>query len=119
MRKWVDEKTGMRMCEPDCCDEWLELIWMIAVDYDGCRTVEGLRSLVDEIVEMSQKARLCLHEGRLFTCGSCDHFMGLGDWNLCCDLPHPEAPCGFLCYQDTPACKDFVLKKEKTNEDSR
>lgn len=40
-------------------------------------------------------------------CGTCKHFIGGGDWNLCCDLPHPDYPCGFLCYEDTVACKDY------------
>ena len=22
-------------------------------------------------------------------CGTCEHFIGGGDWNLCCDIPHP------------------------------
>jgi len=66
MRFWIDEKTGCNMCEPDCCDEWLEFIWEIGVDYDGCNTVKSLRELVDELLEMNQKARDCLREGRLF-----------------------------------------------------
>lgn len=41
-------------------------------------------------------------------CGTCKHFIGGGDWNLCCDLPHLDYPCGFLCYEDTVACKDYV-----------
>ena len=40
-------------------------------------------------------------------CGTCKHFIGGGDWNLCCDLPHEDYPCGFLCYEDTVACKDY------------
>lgn len=22
-------------------------------------------------------------------CGTCDHYIGGGDWNLCCDIRHP------------------------------
>lgn len=66
MRVWVDEASGCKMCEPDCADEWLDMIWCLGVDYDGYTTVEGLRSLVDELVEMSQKARRCLQEGKIF-----------------------------------------------------
>lgn len=66
MRYWTDEKAGCRMCEPDCCDEWLSMIWMVGCDYDGCETVESLKGLVDELVEMSQKARDCLQDGALF-----------------------------------------------------
>ena len=48
MRTWTDETTGCKMCEPDCADEWLFDIWAIGCDY------------------MSQKARDCLHDGKLF-----------------------------------------------------
>ena len=44
-------------------------------------------------------------------CKDCKHFIGLGDFNLCCDLEHPEAPCGFLCYADTPKCNMFEPKE--------
>lgn len=46
---------------PNCIDEWLELINDIGFDYDGCNTVEGLKLLVDEIVDYANKARKCLH----------------------------------------------------------
>ena len=32
------------------------------------------------------------------TCGSCRHYIGGGDWNLCCDLMYD------LCYRDTVGC---------------
>ena len=66
MRTWIDETTGCKMCEPDCVDEWLFDIWAIGCDYDGESTVDGLKKLVDGLVEMSQKARDCLHDGKLF-----------------------------------------------------
>lgn len=62
MRTWKDEKTGIRMCEPDSCDEWLTLLWMVGADYDGCNTVDSLKALVDELVDMSLKAQRCLDE---------------------------------------------------------
>lgn len=43
------------------------------------------------------------------TCKDCGNFLGGGDWNLCCKNP-PEDQicwCGFLCYEDTPACENF------------
>lgn len=67
MKYWKDEETGINLCEPDCVDEWLELIWAIAVDYDGFNTVESLKGLIDEIVDMSQEARKCLRENKLFS----------------------------------------------------
>ena len=48
----------------------------------------------------------------LVTCGQCSHFLGMGDWNLCCDLSHPECPMGHLCYKGTPVCDKF----EEVNE---
>lgn len=44
-------------------------------------------------------------------CGSCGHYIGGGDWNLCCDIPHKDYPCGFLCYEDTKACEHYVFAK--------
>ena len=67
MRYWVDQATGMKLCEPDCADEWLFQIWATGCDYDGCATVEELKQLIDELVAMSQKARSCLHEGKIFS----------------------------------------------------
>lgn len=43
-------------------------------------------------------------------CGTCKHFIGGGDWNLCCDLPHPEYTYGFLCYEDTLACERYEVE---------
>lgn len=45
------------------------------------------------------------------SCGDCEHFIGGGDWNLCCDLPHPDYPCGFLCYKYTPACEQYKARQ--------
>lgn len=35
-------------------------------------------------------------------CGTCRHFIGAGDWCLCCER-HPE-----LYYKDSPACEDYA-----------
>ena len=32
----------------------LHWIWMIGADYDGCSTVEGLKGLIDELLEFTQ-----------------------------------------------------------------
>lgn len=66
MKYWYDKEFKGIICEPNCADEWLELIWDIGVGYDGCNTVESLKALVDELMEMSTKARNCLHDGQLF-----------------------------------------------------
>lgn len=65
MRSWTDE-NGHRWCAPDCVDEYLFSIWALGCDYDGETAVEGLKRLVDALVEYSQKARDCLWDGKLF-----------------------------------------------------
>ena len=66
MKYYYDEEFGANVCEPDCADEWLFNIWAIGCDYDGCTTVDELKDLVDEIIIMSQHARNCLCDGKLF-----------------------------------------------------
>lgn len=54
-------------------------------------------------------------------CGTCEHFTGAGDWNLCCNIPHPTPKekemgldffFGHLCYEDTDACDMYEPKGE-------
>ena len=52
--------------KPNCVEEWLQLIWDIGHDYDGCSTVKGLKELIDELMEMNQEAMVCLRNGFLF-----------------------------------------------------
>ena len=61
MKIWTDE-FGTIFAEPDCADEWLELIYDIGIGYDGMHTVKGLQELIDEMMEMTKKARVCLRE---------------------------------------------------------
>lgn len=44
------------------------------------------------------------------TCKYCVHFIGGGDWSLCCTESHDGYHFGFLCYEDTPACEKFSQK---------
>lgn len=48
---------------PETADEWLELIYDIAIDYDGCETVESLKELVNEMREYAVNARKALRDG--------------------------------------------------------
>lgn len=66
MKHWYDKEFKGIVCEPNCADEWLWHLWAIGLDYDGCDTVESLKFLVDELVDMALKARDCLHDGKLF-----------------------------------------------------
>ena len=49
----------------------------------------------------------------LYKCGDCKKFIGGGDWNLCCMEHHEGYPLGFLCYEDTNACKKFERRKNE------
>lgn len=40
------------------------------------------------------------------TCGTCCHYIGLGDWSLCCDLMYD------LCYDHTEACELYEYSTE-------
>ena len=50
------------------------------------------------------------------TCKDCSNFLDAGDWNLCCKNPPEDQVCwcGFLCYEDTEACQNFINKDNKT-----
>lgn len=52
------------------------------------------------------------------TCKDCTHFIGMGDWNLCCTERHEGYPFGFLCYEDTSACEKFNPKIKTLNLDA-
>lgn len=71
--KPVDFDHVTKMSEPDSVDEWLRLIWAVGADYDGCYSINSLKELIDELVAMSQKARVCLHEGKLFSVKGSDN----------------------------------------------
>ena len=66
MKYWYDKEFKGVICEPNSADEWMELIQDIAWHYDGCDTVESLKELIDEMVEMTAYARACLEEGKIF-----------------------------------------------------
>lgn len=60
------------------------------------------------------------------TCGQCKHFIGMGDWNLCCDIKHPTPKekergltflFGHLCYEDTKVCDMF--EEDEDDKDNR
>lgn len=54
-------------------------------------------------------------------CGTCRHYTGCGDWNLCCTIQHPTPKekemgmtflFGHLCYEDMDACDMYEPKGE-------
>jgi hypothetical protein len=66
MKFWYDKEFKGIICEPNSADEWLEYLWAIGCDYDGCNSAEDLKKLIDELVKMAQNARKCLLEGKIF-----------------------------------------------------
>ena len=36
-------------------NNYLDLIWQIGYDYDGCNTVESLKGLIDELIDLATK----------------------------------------------------------------
>lgn len=107
---WTDDtKTmldDMHKAKIDMADE----IFVINVDgYIG----ESTRSEIEYAQKNNQPVKY------LVTCGQCSHFLGMGDWNLCCGIQHPTPkekergltfPFGHLCYEDTPSCDMFKRK---------
>ena len=57
---------GLGECyDVDCVADCLEMIVDIGFDYDGYSSVDGLKSLVDELVEYARKASAFLAEGKI------------------------------------------------------
>ena len=70
-------------------------------DLDGkllAETEEQARVFADEAVKICEKLR--------DRCGTCRHFIGGGDWYLCCDLRYD------LCYEDYEACGLYEYSEE-------
>ena len=45
----------------DKIDYYLDIIFGLGADYDGCNSVESLKCLIDELVEYANTARRILH----------------------------------------------------------
>ena len=107
---WTDDtKTmldNMHKAKIDMADE----IFVINVDgYIG----ESTRSEI----EYAQKNKKPVKY--LVTCGSCENYIGGGDWNLCCKESHDpkKFPLGHLCYENTPVCEKFKPIYKLTEEE--
>lgn len=61
-------------------------------------TEEQARVLADEAVKICEKLR--------DRCGTCRHFIGGGDWYLCCDQRYD------LCYEDYEVCGLYEYSEE-------
>lgn len=58
MKKFNAKQINCYM--PKTTAEWLELIYDISIDYDGCNTIESLKELIDEMREYTINARKAL-----------------------------------------------------------
>lgn len=106
---WTDDtKTmldDMHKAKIDMADE----IFVINIDgYIG----ESTRSEIEYAKKNKKPVKY------LVTCGSCENYTGLGDWNLCCKESHDpkKFPLGHLCYESTPACEKFKSIAKLTEE---
>ena len=52
------KETDMLQRQIDIKNEYLDLIWAIGHDYDGCETTKELKRLIDGLIEYSKKARV-------------------------------------------------------------
>ena len=110
MKELYDEKFGTSY-EPECADEWLELAHDIAVGYDGCRTKESLKALIDEMVEYVGNARECMMKGNLYP----KHFdvaTTIGVYNTdkpqTVEIVYDGIETRYVLYDARPSCKHKI-----------
>ena len=53
-------------CEPDSAESCLISIMDLAIDYDGCRTVESLQELIDEMSSIAADGLRFLAEEKVY-----------------------------------------------------
>lgn len=67
MKIVYDEEYKCNTLVNDCVADCLGCIWVYGHDYDGYNTVEGLKSLIDELVGYANDARKFLDEGKYYS----------------------------------------------------
>lgn len=91
----------------------VKYIWLTINDGSNIKIYKQRRK-VSYADYKAKKYYVSVHEVKIGTCKDCTHFIGCGDWNLCCTETHEGYPFGFLCYEDTPACEKFDTKESKS-----
>lgn len=66
MKKIYNKELQTTYYEPDCVEEWLELIYDIGYDCNGHNTVDGLKVLIGELMDMVLRACNCLRDGKVY-----------------------------------------------------
>lgn len=112
MKEIINEYKTSYM--PERADEWLELIHDIAVGYDGCRTEESLKALIDEIVEYAGNAREYMKKGNLYP----KHFaiattIGVygTDKPQTIEIKYDDTEIEDVLYDARPSCKHKIEEK--------
>lgn len=67
MKKIYDEEFNIIGYEPDCVEEWLELIYEIGYNFYEHDTVDELKMLVAELMDMVLKTCRCLRNGDIYS----------------------------------------------------
>lgn len=67
MKRVYDEELKCHFLENDSVSDCLGKIWIVGHDYDGYETVEGLKSLIDELVGWANDARNFLDKGKYYS----------------------------------------------------
>lgn len=60
LNKYKLIKSDNNVYVPQTTSEWLELINDVAIDYDGCNTIESLKELINEIRAYAIFAKMAL-----------------------------------------------------------
>jgi hypothetical protein len=107
---WTENKKAMlddmHYQKIDMADE----IYVINVEgYIG----ESTRKEIEYAIRHGKKVNY------LVTCGDCENYTGIGDWNLSCTENHDpkDHPFGHLCYARTPACEKYKPITKLTKEE--
>lgn len=110
MKELHDERFGTSYTS-ECADEWLELVQDIAVDYDGCRTEESLKGLIDEMVEYVKNARECMRKGNLYP-KHFDFATTIGVYNTdnpqTVEIKYDNTGLEAVLYSARPSCKHKI-----------
>lgn len=90
----LDNPKTKKEAKKQLHDKYLMAIEKLAQYEDTGLTPEKIESLKSkqELIRPAQSRH---------TCKDCKHFIGAGDWNICCGLMP------ILCYRGTPACDLF------------
>ena len=69
MKRIYNEELQKTYYEPDCVEEWIELIYEIGYDCDRYETVDDFKTLIGDLLEMVLRAGKCLRDGDIYSDG--------------------------------------------------